>query len=135
MTRLYRAAVYLVTFAIPVVIAACYGVGYRYRKGGTVLDKQTRGSISEIDVSCDFDGGTSPTFRTGDDGVFQIQSDQNCINLRAVDTLGPPVDGGAVDAGSTNADGGTGPRTARYATKTVPNDTASDQTLELDRSN
>lgn len=146
MTKLYRALVYLVTFAIPVVIAACYGPAYRYRKGGKVLDKQNRAPISQIDVSCEYDGGSSYPSRTGSDGVFQITTDETCLNLRAVDALGAG-DGGVVDAGTTDAgtadggastDGGTdgGLRTARYATKVVPADNSgAEQTIELDRSN
>ena len=147
MKRLYRALVYLVTFAIPVVIAACYGPAYRYRKGGKVLDKQSRAPISQIDVSCEYDGGSSYPSRTGNDGVFQIQTDETCLELKAVDALGPPGDGGVVDAGVTDAgatdggvvaDGGTdgGLRTARYATKIVPAGAeGADQTIEMDRSN
>ena len=147
MTKIYRVLVYLVTFAIPVVIAACYGPAYRYRRGGRVLDKVSRAPISQIDVSCERDGGSTYPDRTGDDGVFQLQFD-DCETVKAVDSLPGAGDGGAVDAGSADAgsvdagatDGGNaadgGLRTVRYAPKSVPFDpNGGDITIEMDRSN
>ena len=140
MTKIYRVLVYLVTFAIPVVIAACYGPSYRYRKGGKVLDKQSKAPIALIDVTCVVDGGWSPTERTQGNGTFQLMFDTPCQSISAVDSLAAAGDAGATDAGATDAgatDGGTLPqRTARYAPKSVPYDEAAPEiVIELDRSN
>ena len=134
MHRVWRAAVYLVTFAIPVVIAACYGPSFKYRKGGKVLDKATRAPISQIEVTCEKDGGYSYPESTTADGTFNLQYNEPCDDVKAVDQLGGPGDAGTLgaDAGLDDA----GMRKARYQTKTVPFDnSAADLTIELDRSN
>ena len=134
MTRIYRALVYLVTFAVPVVIAACYGPAYRYRKGGKVLDKVTRDPISQIDVSCTTAAGTAGPSRTGSSGQYTIASDEACLTMTAVDHLGPYDAGVATDAGSSDA--GPGERTARYAPMSAAaNSPDGVQDLEMDRSN
>ena len=42
MRKVYRVLLYLVTLAVPVFIAACYGPSYRYRSGGKVADEPER---------------------------------------------------------------------------------------------
>jgi len=109
MRKLYRALVQLVTYAIPVVIAACYGPVYRYRKGGKVLDSQTKAPISQIDLTCDQGDGSQTWSRTFEDGTFELGYDTPCVEVRAEDTG------------------------ARYANKTVPFDAAAPElVIELD---
>ncbi|MHB8872533.1 MAG: hypothetical protein ACYC8T_02495 [Myxococcaceae bacterium] len=149
MKKLYRALVYLVTFAIPVVIAACYGMSYRYRRGGRVLDKTTSAPISQIDVKCESgDGGFAKVDTTGSDGEFQVEDSLPCPSIQFVDALSV-ADAGASDAGATDAgasdagvldagasDAGQTQRAVRYHTKVMPfGEDAGHITVELDRSN
>jgi len=123
MTRVARILVGIFTFAIPVFIAACYGVR-GYYKGGKVLDKATRLGISDIDVTCmqaqprgSLERGGSS--RTHDDtGSYLVYNDVACTSLLAEDALKKET-----------ADGGTpsGSRTARYTAKLVPFDEAAAQ--------
>ena len=133
MKKLYRALVYLVTFAVPVVIAACYGVPYRFGRGGKVLDKNSRQPVSQIDLSCESsDAGSFYVDTTDELGEFKVTDFENCPELRAVDSLAVPGDAGVSDAGAADAG-----RIARYATKTgIPfGPDAGSITIELDRSN
>jgi len=101
MRALKRGALWLVTFAIPVTIAACYGMVMNFYKPGKVLNKATQEGIKDIEVRCAEgqepveDAGTSEDAAigaetlavTGDDGSFVLYDDL-CQTLRFVDVDG-----------------------------------------------
>lgn len=79
----------LMTAAIPVVIAACYGPSYRYYKSGKVVDKQTGAGISAISVTCqDAAEKLLDSAVTTADGSFILAYDTSCARLLAEDTDG-----------------------------------------------
>jgi hypothetical protein len=124
MKRTARFLVRLITVAIPVFIAACYGPAYRFLKRGRVLDKASHEGISDVQVTClrgtleeGRDWSMSP------DGAFTIGYDQPCTSLNAHDTLK-----------DYPADAGVGSRTARYADTTVPfNESAEEVVVEMQK--
>ncbi|MBN2359801.1 MAG: hypothetical protein JXR83_10135 [Deltaproteobacteria bacterium] len=99
-----RSLLWLMTAAVPVVIAACYGPYYNYTKSGRVLDKQTRAGVANIAVSCadpaadppaadagavEDAGGYQPSvFVTGPDGAFYWGGYQACNKLKFEDVDG-----------------------------------------------
>lgn len=87
------------TAAVPVVIAACYGMAYRYSRAGKVVDATTSSGIAGLRVTC-VKGGAETTVRTGDDGSFTVRAPGPCDELRIED--------------------GDGDQNGAYAAKTLP---------------
>jgi hypothetical protein len=135
---LARPILWLLTTAIPVVIAACYGALESFRLWGNVVDRETGEGINNIKVSCILsngptewsveetqssessyygDGGVGAgdeTHSMPEDGYFSIGYDEPCYKLRFED-----VDG--------EANGG------RYATRVIKYDGGNGLLVELDR--
>jgi len=89
MKNLSRALLKLLTLGIPVVIAACYGMPYKYNASGKVIDKGSHQPIPGISVAClKTDGSTLTATTTGQDGSFYIGSDTGCAGLSATDVDG-----------------------------------------------
>jgi hypothetical protein len=123
MRLIARFFLWLIGIAIPVVIAACYGIGYRFSKSGKVTDSKSKQGIDGIRISCVRSGqvvsSTSsrkvsyPSGNTGS-GYFDIDYNTPCDELRFEDTDGPQNGG-------------------QYATKSMPFcESCSDASVELD---
>ena len=111
----------LTTF-VPVVIAACYGMVYKYNASGQVIDKDTHEGLSNIRVSCMANGVAEGEDDLSDHGAFYLRFNTPCTTLLAEDVAA--ADGGT-DAGP---DGGT---RGRYAKKEVPYDNTSSGTIVI----
>lgn len=114
MRSVKKALLWILTVAIPVTIAACYGVAQRFSMGGRVTDATTGDGIEGIEVTC-VDAGSFDSSMTWSDanGDFSVDYDTPCATVRADD-----VDG---------ADNGS------YVTATVPFDENADEILiEMD---
>jgi hypothetical protein len=112
-TRLARAGLRLLMFAVPVLIACCYGVRQMFRHG-RVVDRQTGAGIAGIQVEGLRDDGT-PAFSvaSASDGGFTVSEEHPPASLRATD-----VDGAL---------------NGEYVTTVVPYDpTGADPLLRLD---
>jgi hypothetical protein len=97
----------MMTLAVPVVIAACYGVPQDYTlRNGRVVDKDTQRGIPGIKVTClTGDAGIFSTLTNGsmvdaglttldagastEDGTFQLNGGVDCTSLLAEDVDGP----------------------------------------------
>ena len=90
---------WLVTCAIPVVIAACYGMAYRYSKTGHVIDSETKEGIQGIEVTCLVGSDEHSMTYTGEDGYFWLEYDVRCDKLRIDDVDGE--DNGGLYVGRT----------------------------------
>jgi hypothetical protein len=89
MRQLARALLKLATLAIPVVIAACYGVQYAFSKSGKVIDKSTHAGINGIKVSCVLADGTVESECYSDsEGSFVLMFDNACSKVTAEDVDG-----------------------------------------------
>lgn len=90
LTRLLaKYLLWLIGVAIPVFIAACYGMPYRYTKQGRVIDRDTKQGINAIKVTCIRAGSTQITSYSGPDGGVDLDYDLPCDELLAEDTDGP----------------------------------------------
>lgn len=88
MNWLKRPLLWLVTSAIPVVIAACYGMPYTYARAGTVVDRETGRGINNIKVTCQrADGTIDSSDRTYGEGDFYIGYDECPLILFEDDDL------------------------------------------------
>jgi putative lipoprotein (rSAM/lipoprotein system) len=114
MQAIKRVLLWIITVAIPVTIAACYGVAYRFSALGKVVDADTGDPIEGIQVSClDADGLDMSTVWSDEQGQVTIDYDEPCDKLRAVD----------VDEAENGS----------YASKDVPFDgNASETLIEMD---
>ncbi|OIP38846.1 MAG: hypothetical protein AUK47_10965 [Deltaproteobacteria bacterium CG2_30_63_29] len=83
-----RALLGFMGFVVPVIVAACYGVPYRFTKAGKVVDSVTKVGIGGIRVSCVNDGTVNDATVTAEDGTFAIWYDTPCEELRAEDPDG-----------------------------------------------
>jgi hypothetical protein len=88
-----RPVLWLMTSAIPVFIAACYGAYYdESRATGKVVDKSTGEGIADILVSCLAPGGSviDQTYSLAGDGAFEVwfQEVDPCETLRFEDVDG-----------------------------------------------
>ncbi len=89
MKKLARACLRLTLFALPMAIAACYGMVARYNKEGKVVDKDTHESLSDITVKCvDAQGAVLGT-ATSYSGNFTLPHDEPCDHLEASDFQTP----------------------------------------------
>lgn len=114
MRTLKRALLWIVGTAIPITIAACYGVAYRFSKSGRVVDAATSVGITGVEVTCLVNNAEESLAYSGADGGFELSYDKVCDEVRAAD-----VDGAE--------NGGT------YAAKTVAFDEdAAELVIELD---
>lgn len=76
-----------VTMAVPVVIAACYGMMYRYSRAGKVVDASTGTGIPGIQVTCLRGGLQDGLAMTDASGGFLLDYDA-CDELEAKDVDG-----------------------------------------------
>jgi hypothetical protein len=78
----------LVTSAIPVVIAACYGVAYTFSQRGRVVDKSSKAGVAGLKVECrstsNAVGDISYSESDGQFSLFATSSD-SCTNVRVTD--------------------------------------------------
>jgi len=109
MKLIKRSLLWMLTAAVPVFIAACYGINYQFTKNGRVLDKTTRAGIANIEISCadpadvapivdagsGEDGGATEDagyhasgFVSGADGSFFWGSETACNKLKFEDIDG-----------------------------------------------
>lgn len=76
-----RSLLWMLTAAVPVVIAACYGMPVSYgafQQTGKVVDKESQEAIPGIEVSCETEAGalaSSDVTTTDDLGAFTISFD------------------------------------------------------------
>jgi hypothetical protein len=76
-----RCFLWLLTVAVPVVIAACYGPMYRFSKSGKVIDSQTKEGINNIQVTCLRNGYEQDVAYSLTTGQFDIYYDAACDEL------------------------------------------------------
>ena len=88
MRTIARFFLWLVTAAIPVVIAACYGMPYKYSKSGHVIDSETKEGIQGIQVTCVVNDSDYSMAYTYEEGAFVIEYDADCDALRVEDVDG-----------------------------------------------
>lgn len=74
-----------VTTTVPVVIAACYGMAYRYTRQGRVVDRATGQGVAGMKVTCAQGGATAST---GADGAFTLPDDDRCDSVQVEDADG-----------------------------------------------
>lgn len=79
---------WLTTIALPVVIAACYGMPYRFSKTGHVVDSETKEGILGIEVACMRAGSAQATAYTLEDGSFWLEFNDPCDHYRVEDVDG-----------------------------------------------
>jgi hypothetical protein len=79
---------WLITVAIPVVIAACYGPLYKYSKSGKVVDSETQEGINGIQVSCMVGGSPWDVTYSDPQGEFLLMYDRPCDELQLEDVDG-----------------------------------------------
>ncbi len=79
---------WLISVAIPVVIAACYGAPFAYSKTGKVVDSETKEGVNGIQVACLLDGYEQDVAYSWEDGTFWIHYDAPCDSLHLEDVDG-----------------------------------------------
>ena len=79
---------WIIGVAIPVVIAACYGMPYRYGKTGRVVDAETQAGINGLKVSCLKGGAEIGMDYSSPTGYFDIGYDQPCEFVQVTDEDG-----------------------------------------------
>jgi hypothetical protein len=113
MRRISRLFLKVVTLAVPVFIAACYGIAYSFSQRGKVLDRDTKKGIADLRVECrsTSDAITDMT-HTAWDGTFQLyaQSETACTTIAVLD-----------DRNTSKP----------YASTTVKSNSATDLTIEV----
>lgn len=87
MRTLAKFFLWLIGIAIPVVIAACYGMPARFSKSGKVIDSVTKQGIEGIQVTCVDGWGLSydATAHAYVGGEFTLWYDDPCSELRLED--------------------------------------------------
>lgn len=88
MKWIWKLCLWFTSVAVPIVIAACYGMPYRFAKDGKVVDAQTKKGIAYIDISCVKDDRTVSSFNSWEDGHFVLQYDKPCDSLLIEDIDG-----------------------------------------------
>lgn len=113
MRRMSRFLLGIVTTAIPVVIAACYGMAYEFAQRGKVVNKSTKAGVAGLRVECRTESNamTDRTY-TASDGAFALHaaSQDGCRTI-------------AVDDDRESG--------ARYASTTAASDPSHDITIEV----
>lgn len=98
MKGIARFLLWVLAVAIPVVIAACYGMPYRFVRG-RVVDARTQKGLKGIEVTCMRDGQATDSTYTWDDGSFEVGGNASCDEVVARDIDG--VDNGGSYAEET----------------------------------
>jgi hypothetical protein len=83
-----RFLLWILTSAIPVFLAACYGAPYGYSKNGRVIDSESKEGISGIKVICSENGNDWNYSYSWTDGYFNVDYDVPCDKLVLVDEDG-----------------------------------------------
>ena len=83
-----RFLLWIVTGAVPFVIAACYGVMYSFSRNGRVVDAVTHTGIQGIQVTCRAGGYVQSMANSATDGSFVIDYDQPCETVELTDVDG-----------------------------------------------
>ncbi len=78
MRRFARFFLWLMGVAVPVFLAACYGMPYRFSKIGKVIDSESKTGINGIEVSCLNNEQVLDVSHSYEDGKFEIWYDQPC---------------------------------------------------------
>lgn len=94
MRGLAKLGLWVLGTAVPVFIAACYGIAYRFNRAGHVVDRQSGAGIAGIEVAC-LQGETETDIAySSEDGSFSLNFDEPCESVRATDVDGD-MNGGA----------------------------------------
>lgn len=113
MRKMSRFLLGIVTTAIPVVIAACYGMAYQFSQRGKVVNKTTKAGVAGLRVECRTDSNamTDRTY-SATDGSFDLYTSSRggCKTI-------------AVDDDRESG--------ARYASTTADPDPSRDITIEV----
>jgi hypothetical protein len=73
MRRVSRLLLGIVTTAVPVVIAACYGMAYTFSQRGHVIDKASKAGVAGLRVDClSSSKNVSDTTLTSSTGAFEL---------------------------------------------------------------
>jgi hypothetical protein len=93
--RSRKALLWLITTAVPVVVAACYGVMYAFSKSGKVVDKHTGEGIYGLQVSCVVSNrnDVEDSTYTYEDGGFVLGFDREC-NMIVIEDVDGEENGG-----------------------------------------
>jgi hypothetical protein len=83
-----RFLLWVVTGAVPFVIAACYGVMYSFSRSGRVVDAVTHQGIEGIQVTCRAGGYVQSGTTSWTDGQFLLEYDQPCETVDFTDVDG-----------------------------------------------
>lgn len=103
----------LVTSAVPLVIAACYGVAYTFSQRGRVVDKNSKAGVAGLRVECRSTGNSVTDISYSEtDGQFFLSTMNagSCANVQVSDER---------EVGK------------HYATTTVPSDASKTLTIEV----
>ena len=93
MKRLARLLLRFFVVAVPVFIAACYGVAYNFTRRGKVVDKDSKKGLFGVTVTCDHKDGTKELPANTDvDGRFLLDFNKPCDTVTASQE---PTDGPA----------------------------------------
>ena len=79
---------WLLSIAIPVFIAACYGPSVKYSKSGKIIDGQSRLGVQGIQVTCMVNGRVEDTAISEVNGDFIIWYNTPCDELHFKDVDG-----------------------------------------------
>ena len=78
----------IVTFVIPVVIAACYGLAYTFTQRGRVIDKNSKAGVAGLRVDCrSASNATTDSTLSASDGAFDLHalSPASCATIAVQD--------------------------------------------------
>ena len=87
MKTLYKALLWLMVTAVPLVIAACYGPMYRYTKSGRIIDATNQKALQNIKVTCLRDGKPLGFAVSTSEGEFWLDN-MACDSLKFEDESG-----------------------------------------------
>jgi hypothetical protein len=79
---------WLIGVAIPVFIAACYGLPARFSKSGKVIDSESEQGIDNIQVTCLVNGKEEYVTNSYDNGNFTLWYNTPCDKLSFEDVDG-----------------------------------------------
>ena len=78
----------IVTTAIPVVIAACYGMAYTFSQRGRVIDRDSKAGVPGLRVDCrSASNATTDSTLSASDGAFDLHalSPASCATIAVQD--------------------------------------------------